>query len=125
MTVDVRRGLPSVDALLRSEPGRRAVANFGRPIVKGMLTQTLDEARAAAERGVDPPSEDDILAHAVGLVSRIATGLTPVINATWEGPRCRRQRRAPPPEPRGPTRTWRSIAKRASAASDPPAPRPC
>ena len=82
MTVDVRRGLPSVDALLRSEPGRRAVANFGRPIVKGMLTQTLDEARAAAERGVDPPSEDDILAHAVGLVSRIATGLTPVINAT-------------------------------------------
>jgi L-seryl-tRNA(Ser) seleniumtransferase len=82
MTVDVRRGLPSVDALLRSEPGRRAVANFGRPVVKGMLVQTLEEARRAAERGVDTPSDDDILAHAVGLASRIATGLTPVINAT-------------------------------------------
>ena len=47
-----------------------------------MLAQTLDEARAAAGRGVEPPSDDDILAHAVGLASRVATGLTPVINAT-------------------------------------------
>jgi L-seryl-tRNA(Ser) seleniumtransferase len=82
MSVDVRRRLPSVDSLLRSEPGRRAVAHFGRAIVKRALVQTLDETRVAARRGVDPPTDDDLLAHAVGLASKIATGLTPVINAT-------------------------------------------
>ena len=82
MSVDVRRKLPSVDALLRSDPGKRAVAHFGRPIVKRMVAQTLDEARAAAERGTEPPSDDDLLAHAVGLASKVATGLTSVINAT-------------------------------------------
>ncbi len=44
MSVDVRRKLPSVDALLRSDPGKRAVAHFGRPIVKRMVAQTLVEA---------------------------------------------------------------------------------
>ncbi|MGZ5213423.1 MAG: L-seryl-tRNA(Sec) selenium transferase [Actinomycetota bacterium] len=82
MTVDVRRRLPSVDALLRSEPGRRAIANFGRPIVKRMLIQTLQETRGWAARGADPPSDDELLAHAIGLASKVATGLTPVINAT-------------------------------------------
>jgi len=33
MTVDARRKVPSVDALLRSEPGRRAVASLGRALV--------------------------------------------------------------------------------------------
>ncbi|MGZ5290140.1 MAG: hypothetical protein ACXWE5_11710, partial [Actinomycetota bacterium] len=28
--VDARRSVPSVDALLRSEPGRRAAASLGR-----------------------------------------------------------------------------------------------
>jgi L-seryl-tRNA(Ser) seleniumtransferase len=82
MTVDVRRRLPSVDALLRSEPGRRAIANFGRPIVKRMLIQTLEETRGSAARGTDPPSDDELLAHAIGLASKVATGLTPVINGT-------------------------------------------
>jgi L-seryl-tRNA(Ser) seleniumtransferase len=82
MSVDVRRRLPSVDVLLRSEPGRRAVANFGRAIVKRMLVQTLEETRDAAKRGIEPPSDDELLAHAIGLASKIATGLTPVINAT-------------------------------------------
>ena len=82
MSVDVRRKLPSVDALLRSDPGKRAVAHFGRPIVKRMVAQTLVEARAAAERGIEPPSDDELLAHAVGLASKVATGLTSVINAT-------------------------------------------
>ena len=82
MPVDVRRKLPSVDALLRSDPGKRAVAHFGRPIVKRMVAQTLVEARAAAERGIQPPSDDELYAHAVGLASKVATGLTSVINAT-------------------------------------------
>jgi len=82
MAVDARRKLPSVDALLRSEPGRRAVAHFGRALVKHMVAGALDEARAGAARGIAPPSDDELLARAIGLVSKIATGLTPVINAT-------------------------------------------
>ena len=82
MTADARRKVPSVDALLRSEPGRRAIASFGRPLLKRTIARSLDEARAAAERGTDPPPDDELLAHAIGLASKIATGLTPVINAT-------------------------------------------
>src|SRR6266545_3797761 len=77
-----RRKIPSVDALLRSEPGKRAAETFGRALLKRTLTQTLDSVRAGAERGVDPPQEDVIMARAVGLASRAATGLNPVINAT-------------------------------------------
>jgi len=47
-----------------------------------MVAQTLVEARAAAERGIQPPSDDELFAHAVGLASKVATGLTSVINAT-------------------------------------------
>jgi L-seryl-tRNA(Ser) seleniumtransferase len=82
MATDVRRAIPSVDTLLRSEPGRRAAANFGRPLVKRMLTAVLAEARAAARTGAAPPSDDEIMARALALASRAATGLTPVINAT-------------------------------------------
>ena len=82
MAVDVRRKVPSVDALLRSEPGRRAIASFGRPLLKRTIARTLDEARGSAERGIEPPSDDELLAHAIGLASKISTGLTPVINAT-------------------------------------------
>jgi L-seryl-tRNA(Ser) seleniumtransferase len=77
-----RRKIPSVDALLRSEPGKRAAETFGRALLKRTLTQTLDSVRGGAERGVDPPQEDVIMARAVGLASRAATGLNPVINAT-------------------------------------------
>ena len=77
-----RRKIPSLDALLRSEPGRRATETFGRALLKRTLTQTLDSVRAAAERGIDPPEHDVIMARAVGLASRAATGLNPVINAT-------------------------------------------
>ena len=82
MAVDARRKVPSVDALLRSEPGRRAITSIGRPLLKRTIARTLDEARGAAERGIEPPSDDDLLAHAIGLASKIATGLTQVINAT-------------------------------------------
>jgi L-seryl-tRNA(Ser) seleniumtransferase len=79
---DVRRKVPGVDALLRSEPGRRAAAALGRPLLKRTLTETLDEVRAAAARGAEPPPVDAILAHAAARASYAATGLTPVINAT-------------------------------------------
>jgi len=79
---DARRSLPSLDALLRSEPGRRAAASLGRPLLKRCLAVTLGEVRAAASEGAEPPAADDILARACQRASRIASGLTPVINAT-------------------------------------------
>ena len=79
---DARRSLPSVDALLRSEPGKRAAKSLGRPLLKRCLAVTLDEVRAAAAQGAEPPNADDILARACQRASRIASGLTPVINAT-------------------------------------------
>jgi L-seryl-tRNA(Ser) seleniumtransferase len=77
-----RRRIPSVDSLLRSEPGRRASATFGRALVKRTLVATLDDVRVAAARGVEPPADDEILARAVGLAATAANGLTAVINAT-------------------------------------------
>ena len=79
---DARRHLPSVDALLRSAPGVRAAKSLGRPLLKATLAAVLDQARADAERGGEPPSADDILARAAAIASRTKSGLTPVINAT-------------------------------------------
>ena len=79
---DVRRRLPSVDALLRSDPGVRAAASLGRPLLKQELARVIDAARAAAAGGVEPPQDDVLLARAAAAASRIATGLIPVINAT-------------------------------------------
>jgi L-seryl-tRNA(Ser) seleniumtransferase len=79
---DVRRKMPSVDALLRSDPGRRASGSLGRPLLKRTLTEVLEHARAAAAAGVEPPSAEDLLAAAAGRASRVVRGLTTVINAT-------------------------------------------
>jgi L-seryl-tRNA(Ser) seleniumtransferase len=81
-TGDARRKVPSVDALLRSAPGERASVTVGRPVLKRTLTMTLAEVRSAAEGGVDPPTEDEILARAIGRAATTAFGLGPVINAT-------------------------------------------
>jgi L-seryl-tRNA(Ser) seleniumtransferase len=77
-----RRRIPSVDALLRSEPGRRASDTFGRPLVKYALSVTLEQVREAAQGGTQPPPDDEILARALGLASATAGGLVRVINAT-------------------------------------------
>jgi len=79
---DVRRKVPSVDAILRSTPGQRAARVVGRPVLKRTLTAELDAVRAAAADGVEPPIPDEILARAVGAAFRATSGLTPVINAT-------------------------------------------
>jgi len=71
-----------VDALLRSEPARRAASTFGRAVVKRAMTVTLAAVREAAARGVEPPSDEVILARAVGRAADAALGMTPVINAT-------------------------------------------
>ncbi len=77
-----RRRIPSVDALLRGEPGKRAAAALGRPLVKLALQETLEQLRAAAANGADPPGDDEILATALAMASDVATGLSTVINAT-------------------------------------------
>jgi L-seryl-tRNA(Ser) seleniumtransferase len=77
-----RRRIPSVDALLRADPGRRASATFGRGVVKRALAAALEEVRTAASRGTEPPTDDEILARAIGLAAAASNGLTRVINAT-------------------------------------------
>jgi L-seryl-tRNA(Ser) seleniumtransferase len=79
---DARRTVPSLDALLRSDPGRRAGVTLGRPLVKQELVRVLAEVRKAAVEGIPPPPAEEILARALGRASHIATGLTSVINAT-------------------------------------------
>jgi L-seryl-tRNA(Ser) seleniumtransferase len=79
---DARRRVPPVDALLRSAPGRRAAERFGRDVVKGAIRAVVEEVRAAAARGTEPPEEEIILARAVNLAARMALGISPVINAT-------------------------------------------
>jgi L-seryl-tRNA(Ser) seleniumtransferase len=71
-----------VDSLLRSEPGRRAVADFGRPVMKWAIQRVLDAARADAQKGRPPPDDDVLLARGARLAARDSFGLTPVINAT-------------------------------------------
>jgi L-seryl-tRNA(Ser) seleniumtransferase len=75
---DGRRRLPSVDSLLRSEPGTRASERFGRAVVRRAVRSVLDEARAVAE----PPDAEALLTRAVALAARVSSGLQPVINAT-------------------------------------------
>jgi hypothetical protein len=52
---DRRREVPSLDALLRSDPAKKGATKFGRPLVKQALQAVLAEARVAAERGKDVP----------------------------------------------------------------------
>ncbi len=78
----LQRKIPSLDSLLRSEPGKHAAATFGRDLVKHTLSRVLEEARAAAAKGTPPPEDDTLLARAIATASRAASGLTPVLNAT-------------------------------------------
>jgi L-seryl-tRNA(Ser) seleniumtransferase len=82
MPPDTRRSLPSVDSLLRTDPVRRASELFGRPLVKQLLVEAVGEARGRAREGVDPPPAEELTALAIERASKIATGLTPIINAT-------------------------------------------
>jgi L-seryl-tRNA(Ser) seleniumtransferase len=77
-----RRKVPSVDALLRSDAGRRAAADFGRPVIRWAVREVLAAARTDADRGVPPAEDDVLLARAAGLAARTSYGLTRVINAT-------------------------------------------
>jgi L-seryl-tRNA(Ser) seleniumtransferase len=71
-----------VDALLRSDAGRRGAAKLGRPLVKQALHSALAEIRAVAVNGREVPPEEEILARALGEAARSFYGLSEVINAT-------------------------------------------
>jgi len=79
---DVRRKVPSVDAILRSTPGQRAARVAGRAVLKRTLTAELETVREAAARGQEPPIADEILARAVATAAGATNGQTRVINAT-------------------------------------------
>lgn len=79
---DSRRSVPSLDALLRSAPGKRAILKFGRPLVKHELQVTLTQVRTEAGRGGEVPDNDQILARAFGRAARSFYGMTEVINAS-------------------------------------------
>ncbi len=81
-SADRRRGVPSLDTLLRSSPGRKGAAKFGRPLVKRALQAVLAETRRKAARGGEVPSDDLLLARALGEAARIFYGIGEVINAT-------------------------------------------
>ncbi len=81
-TTERRRRIPSVDALLRTDPGKKAAAGFGRPLLTEAIRQVLAAVRERATVGQEPPEDDAILARAVSIAAWTAYGLSPVINAT-------------------------------------------
>ncbi|HEX6263038.1 MAG TPA: L-seryl-tRNA(Sec) selenium transferase, partial [Actinomycetota bacterium] len=80
--VDQRRRLPSVDALLRSEPGVRASERFGRDVVRAAVREVLDETRRGTGRRRAMPDEEALMARAVHRAAAASLGLSGVVNAT-------------------------------------------
>jgi L-seryl-tRNA(Ser) seleniumtransferase len=76
------RDIPSLDRLLRSVPGTKAAAKFGRLLVKQALQAALTELRLEALRGASVPEDDVILARALGEAARNYYGISEVLNAT-------------------------------------------
>jgi L-seryl-tRNA(Ser) seleniumtransferase len=79
---DSRRKIPSVDALLRSSPGKKAGEKFGHAVLRDALRDTFADIRAEAARGMPVPEDAVILARAVGAAARNYYGISEVINAT-------------------------------------------
>jgi L-seryl-tRNA(Ser) seleniumtransferase len=79
---DPRRRLPSVDTLLRSAPGRRAVERFGREVIRQAIRSVLEAARTQVARGGDAPGDEILMARTVNLAARMSFGLSAVVNAT-------------------------------------------
>ncbi len=86
MSVDLRRGLPSVDEVLK-QPGVAAlVERHGRALVLGAVRALVDQARertaAGASGEIEALRKDAAAAVASALLSRQARSLVRVVNAT-------------------------------------------
>jgi L-seryl-tRNA(Ser) seleniumtransferase len=79
---DRRSEVPSVDAVLRSDAGRKAADRLGRAVLKLALQEELDEVRRRAAKGSAVPTVPEILATAAGTAARDVYGLQEVVNAT-------------------------------------------
>jgi L-seryl-tRNA(Ser) seleniumtransferase len=77
VTVNPLRGLPSVDALLRTDGAGELIRNHGRPATVAALRTVLDEARAEGR----PRAAEDLLTRAAAVLEA-APSLRPVLNAT-------------------------------------------
>jgi L-seryl-tRNA(Ser) seleniumtransferase len=80
-----RRSIPSVDALLRSTPAKKATMKFGRALVKHAVKETLDEIRGTDPDGSDAsrvPGDSEILVRAINAAARSYYGMSEVLNAT-------------------------------------------
>jgi L-seryl-tRNA(Ser) seleniumtransferase len=77
------RELPSVDRLLRSEPGERMVQEFGRDLSVVAIRHALEAARQRIKQGDVGASEDELVAQATRIVDGwLEPSLLPVVNAT-------------------------------------------
>ena len=77
-----RRRIPSVDALLRTDAGKRGSERFGRAVVRWAVREVLEGARGDAHRGRPPPEDEVLMARALNLAARTSFGLSRAINAT-------------------------------------------
>jgi L-seryl-tRNA(Ser) seleniumtransferase len=77
VTVNPLRGLPSVDALLRTDGAGELIHHHGRPATVAALRTVLDEARAEGE----PRAAEALLTRAAALLETVPS-LRPVLNAT-------------------------------------------
>jgi len=81
--MDPRRGLPSVDRLLKAEGAASLLSAFGHDAVVEALREVLMEARARVQQGEPAPSEAVLLEQAAARLARWHTPRPrPVINAT-------------------------------------------
>ena len=78
------RALPSIDDVLRSEGGRRAVDRFGRPAAVAAARRSVESAREAARSGRPGPSgPNDLAADLLADLAAAETPkLRPVLNLT-------------------------------------------
>lgn len=79
---DLRRELPSVDALLRRGEAGEWVGQWGREPVTMALRRVLAENRHTLEGGGTVPDDESLLAAALRVLKADRPSLRPVINAT-------------------------------------------
>ncbi|MBE9531374.1 MAG: L-seryl-tRNA(Sec) selenium transferase, partial [Proteobacteria bacterium] len=78
------RGLPGVDALLKSKGLSTAIKAHSLSLVTGCVRESLDAVREAVSSGlIEMPGEADIIGDVLATIEGLLTpGLRPVVNAT-------------------------------------------